>query len=210
MTISGIIVILLALLRMQAAAFGSLCHLLGGMAAVEQCDATAAAALPRQRSQVSVFRGIEQHGSPVYKPTAAAHLAPLGCAARQGQVSLFAALQSGQLRRVSGLCLTMHKMTLRCLLCSLHMHPLVNPVASKLVQCACRSFAYVASLLASTLLIGLGSISKDLSWFTTGKVYAVHGWLLVGLQSSQHGRSQGCIRAHLSLVLASDSSRSCM
>ena len=86
--ISIITVIRVVLLPMQAAAFGGLCHLPDGMATVEQCDAAAAAASPRQRSQGSVFWGIEQHGSPVYKPTAAAHLAPLGCAARQGQVSL--------------------------------------------------------------------------------------------------------------------------
>ena len=55
----------------------------------------------------------------------------------------------------------------------------------------------MVSLLASTLLIGLGRINKDLSWFTSGRVYAVHGWLLVGLQSSSHSRSQGYIRAHL-------------
>ena len=86
--------------------------------------------------------------------------------------------------RGSGLCLTPHKMSLQCLLCSLHLHSLVDPVVSELVQGACRSFSYVVSLLASTLMTGLGSISKDLSWFTSGRVYAVHGWLLVGLQSS--------------------------
>ena len=90
-------------------------------------------------------------------------------------------------------------MSLQCLLCSLHMHSLVDPVVSELVQGACRSFSYVVSLLASTLMTGLGSISKDLSWFTSGRVCAVHGWLLVGLQSSQHGWSQGYIRAHLEL-----------
>ena len=88
-------------------------------------------------------------------------------------------------------------MSLRCLLCSLHMHFLVNPVVSEPIQCACRSFAYVVSLLASTLLIGLGSISKDLSWFTPGRMYAIHGWLLVGLLLLQHGRAQGNTRDHL-------------
>ena len=88
MTISSITVIRIALLPMQAAAFGGLCHLPDGMAAVEQYYAAAAAASPRQLSPDSVFWGIEQHGSLVYKPTAAAHLVPLGCAVRQGQVSL--------------------------------------------------------------------------------------------------------------------------
>ena len=65
------------------------------------------------------------------------------------------------------------------------------------MQCACRSFAYVVSLLASTLLLGLGGISKDLSWFTPGQVYLIHGWLLVGLHLLQHGRAQGNTRDHL-------------
>ena len=72
--ISIITVIRVAPLPVQAAAFGGLCHLPDGMAAVEQCDAAAAAASPRQRSQGSVFWGIKQHGSNVFKPTAAAHL----------------------------------------------------------------------------------------------------------------------------------------
>ena len=93
--ISIIIVSRNALLPMQAAAFGSLCHLPDGMAAVEQCDAAADAASPRQRSQGSVFLGIEQHGSPILKPTAAAYLAPLCCAARQGQVSILLRCNQG-------------------------------------------------------------------------------------------------------------------
>ena len=65
------------------------------------------------------------------------------------------------------------------------------------MQCACRSFTYVVSLLASTLLLGLGGIDKDLSWFTPGRVYAIHGWLLVGLHLSQRGHAQGNTREHL-------------
>ena len=93
--ISIIIVIRVALLPMQAAAFGGLCHLPDGMAAVEQCDAAAAAASPRQRSQGSVFWGIEQHGSNVFMPTAAANLVSLGCVARQGQVSMLLRCNQG-------------------------------------------------------------------------------------------------------------------
>ena len=57
----------------------------------------------------------------------------------------------------------------------------------------------MASLLASSLLIGLGSIGKDLSWFTPGRVYAVHGWLLVSLHSSHRCSAQGGAPAHAEL-----------
>ena len=68
----------------------------------------------------------------------------------------------------------------------------------------------MVSLLASTLLIGLGSISKNLSWFTSGRVYLsmVGSWWVCSHRNMVDPRAT--LEPILSLVLASDSSHPCM